>query len=70
MAYLTTQTQTLPSFLARLGDGARGLAARLRRYKHYRETFIGLSALSDRDLDDLGLHRSELRDVAWASAHK
>ncbi len=42
--------------------------ARVKTYLLYRETLSGLSALTDRELADLGLYRSGLRDVARTAA--
>ena len=42
--------------------------ARYTRHKVYRETYNELSALSARDLADLGLHRSMIRRVALQAA--
>ncbi len=48
--------------------GLRGLIANLRiaakRHKQYLRTYNELNALSDRDLADLGLSRSMIRDLA------
>lgn len=35
----------------------------------YYSTLAELDALSNRDLADLGLHRTELKRVAWNAAH-
>ena len=35
----------------------------------YRTTLAELQSLSNRELADLGLHRSELKRIAWDSAH-
>lgn len=62
MAYTTTTNRH--SFIARLQNAASDLVTRFRQYRLYRETYEGLSALTDRELADLGLNRSELRSVA------
>lgn len=64
MAYLNTTTAPTPSIFARISSGFEALATRYKSYRLYRETFDGLSALSNRELDDLGLSRSELRHIA------
>lgn len=35
------------------------------RWLRYRDTIRELSRLSDRQLDDLGIHRSDIPGVAW-----
>jgi uncharacterized protein YjiS (DUF1127 family) len=40
------------------------LLSRIYAYRRYRETIRELSALSDRELADLGFSRFEIRDVA------
>lgn len=64
MAYLNQTTAHHSSFTARVASAFEGIAARYRQNRLYRETFNGLNALTDRELADLGLHRSELARVA------
>jgi uncharacterized protein YjiS (DUF1127 family) len=66
MAYLNTTFAPAASLTATLSE----LATRYKKYRLYRETLSGLNALSDRELSDLGLHRSELRRVAKTSAQR
>lgn len=40
------------------------LAARLRKHRSYRRTVNELTRLSDRELHDLGISRSEIRGLA------
>jgi uncharacterized protein YjiS (DUF1127 family) len=40
------------------------LTKRLRRWSRYRATVRELSQLSDRDLNDLGINRGEIRYIA------
>ena len=51
-----------------------GLVARLRdalaRRKLYRQTIRELGALSNRELSDLGLHRSMIRRIAYQAAYE
>ncbi|MGO4917211.1 DUF1127 domain-containing protein [Pseudogemmobacter sp. W21_MBD1_M6] len=44
-------------------------ADRYARYTVYRNTINELSALSDRDLSDLGLGRSMIKSVAYEAAY-
>ncbi|SFE27546.1 protein of unknown function [Sulfitobacter brevis] len=68
MAYVNTTSATTPSFFARIGTAFDAMATRYKQHRMYRQTFDGLSALSNRELADLGLNRSELRFVAWESS--
>ena len=68
MAYLTTTTHASTGLVARLSAALDSLGREMRVRRLYRETFDGLSALSNRELADLGLNRAELRRVSWDSA--
>ena len=68
MAYANTTTAPTTSFFARIGTLFGALATRYKQHRLYRETFDGLSELSNRELNDLGLNRSELRRVSWEAA--
>lgn len=57
------------SGLGRLQAAVEGYRAAVARYRVYLNTFNEMNALSDRDLADLGLHRSELRRVAHQAAY-
>lgn len=70
MAYMNTTTANTTSVFARIGGAFEGLATRYKQHRLYRETLDGLSALSNRELADLGLSRSELRRVAWESSRR
>ena len=37
----------------------------INRWLRYRETIRELSGLSDRELSDIGIHRSDISSVAW-----
>ena len=69
MAYAS---QTRPFHDSTVGSGLGGLrsalATRIAWYRRYRRTLEELSQLSDRDLADMGMHRSTIRDVARDAA--
>lgn len=58
----------------RPADSGDGLLARLRqafaRYRAYRSLHDELSALSDRELSDIGISRHSIPDVARAAAYR
>jgi uncharacterized protein YjiS (DUF1127 family) len=43
-----------------------------RRWRRYRRTYNELTRLTDRELDDVGIHRMEIRTIAreWASTYE
>jgi len=45
------------------------LADQLRRYRVYRQTVSELQSLNDRDLADLGIHRSGITTIAIEAAY-
>lgn len=47
----------------------KAISERFAQYKVYRQTFRELAELSDRDLNDLGLHRSAIRGIAYQAAY-
>ena len=71
MAYASNQSTTVQSGLSARFDALMiDLRARLARRKVYRQTVNELSALSDRELADLGLNRSEIRRIAYQAAYE
>ncbi|NNE51115.1 MAG: DUF1127 domain-containing protein [Sulfitobacter sp.] len=69
MAYTNTHAAgTLPRSTG-LGPIQR-LIERYKAYRLYRETFDGLNSLSNRELADLGLSRSELHDIATKAVYQ
>jgi len=47
-----------------------GISQRFARYRTYRRTLVELESLTDRELADLALHRSQLRGVAYRAAYE
>ncbi|WP_136635816.1 DUF1127 domain-containing protein [Pseudooceanicola onchidii] len=47
-----------------------GLSERYAKYTTYRKCLDELSGLSDRELRDLGLHRSMIRSLAYEEAYR
>lgn len=71
MAYLSQkQTATHSSVLTWIGGVWADYREAVRRRAIYRQTFSELNALSNRELADLGLHRSMLRRIAWTAAQE
>lgn len=73
MAYLTDTSASLDgtsSVPGRLAQLRTTLSTRLANYRTYRATLSELSALSDRDLNDVGLSRGMIRDVAATAAYQ
>ncbi len=56
-----------------LADRAAGFLSALRdnrrRYSVYRQTVRELSALNDRELNDLGIHPSAIKSIAMEAAY-
>lgn len=71
MAYATQTRAEGGSILEKLGELRASLADRLAKYTIYRQTMSELSALSDRDLADLGVSRADItrlaREAAWGN---
>ncbi|WP_372573744.1 DUF1127 domain-containing protein [Ruegeria jejuensis] len=49
--------------------GIESLKNRFEQYRVYRRTLSELSALSDRELADLGMHRGMIRSIAMEAAY-
>lgn len=52
-----------------IAETLKAQTARFTQYRTYSKTLSELQALSPRELDDLGLHRSMLREVAYEAAY-
>lgn len=69
MAYMTQSAlRAQGGLLSRLSETRIALGERFARRAVYRRTLNEMSMLSDRDLADLGVHRSQLRSIAWKAA--
>ena len=53
----------------KISGAVRNLFRRYTQARVYRTTFVELSNLSNRDLADLGFHRSMLKSVAQKAAY-
>lgn len=54
----------------RTGGFIGGLNRRFSQYKTYRKTVGELEALTERELADLGVHRSQIRGIAYKAAYE
>ncbi|MBF9037198.1 DUF1127 domain-containing protein [Rhodobacterales bacterium LSUCC0246] len=69
MAYLATRHAPSLSFFERLGEIKCYLTAAIKASRVYQRTFDELNSLSDRELADLGVARSNLRNIALEAAY-
>lgn len=67
MAYVTT---TNASIIDRLRALIVDFKDRASRARIYRTTMASLNELSGRELADLGIHRSEIKRIAYEAAYK
>ena len=67
---MTTNTAFADTFGTRIETLTANWRNALERRRVYKQTLNELSALSNRDLADLGLHRSQLRGIAWQAANE
>ncbi|WP_084864135.1 DUF1127 domain-containing protein [Salibaculum halophilum] len=68
MAHTTDIRAHGPSLRDRLVNLRDALAHRAARRKAYRQTFDELTRVSDRDLADMGIHRSMIPAIAQQAA--
>lgn len=71
---MTTITQTAyaadgTSIRQRLSDLAAGLGQRRAQHQAYRSTVRELTAMSNRDLTDIGVHPADIRTIARQAAY-
>lgn len=70
MAALTHSENRNASLSGRLHAWADDMRLRIERYRVFRQTLNEMGALNNRELADLGLHRSELRRVAYQASRE
>ncbi|MEM6729193.1 MAG: DUF1127 domain-containing protein [Pseudomonadota bacterium] len=64
MAYATAPITARFDLVTRMRAAAAGAAEAWTQWRLYRTTFVELSDLSDRELDDLGIARADLKRIA------
>jgi len=75
MAYLNQTNRSfgllsaLDTVVAKVGAAVSDLAETWRRARIHRETYAQLDALSDRELEDIGLSRIMISRVAYEAAY-
>ena len=69
MAYVNTTRNGTLSFYDRLVTALGSLKASLAQRRVYSRTVYELSGLTDRELADLGMHRSMIADIAREAAY-
>lgn len=74
MTFLSEATSAPASVIATLfNDAIRGISnvgTLISRYRAYAKAEGELLRLSDHELDDLGIRRTEIRDRVWANFDK
>ncbi len=71
MAFVSLpRARTGSNFTARLSETLLNAKAAMRQRRMYRKTVDELSALSNRELNDLGLCRSMIADVARNAVYR
>jgi uncharacterized protein YjiS (DUF1127 family) len=69
MAYANSSRSLNISFSDRLGNLAKSVKLSLHRRRLFNQTVRELNALSDRELADLGIHGSMIKDIAKQAAY-
>lgn len=70
MAYVSQNRATTVTLADRFAAAKANLVAAYEQRKLYNATFRELSALSNRELADLGIHRSMIKSIALEAATK
>ena len=69
MAYVNSSRALTISVLDRLGNIAKSVKLALHRRRLFNQTVRELNALTDRELADLGIHGSMIKDIAKQAAY-
>ncbi len=69
MAYLNATRSARPGLLDRIAALATQIREAARRRSVYRQTLRELNALTNRELNDLGLNRTMLTRIAMEAAY-
>ncbi len=69
MSYMNTTRSAQPTISDRFASALLAVKAAYQRRRIYDQTLSELRALSDRDLSDLGMHRSMISEVARKAAY-
>jgi len=69
MATITAPHAIEANALHRVAGFLRGIVDRVEKRRAYNRTLRQLSVLSERELDDLGLGRDDLRNVAQRAVY-
>lgn len=69
MAYVNTSRGMTASFADRISAALKWANDAMTRRRIYRQTLRELSALSSRELNDLGIHRSMITRIALEAAY-
>lgn len=69
MAYVSTAQVIPAALLERCKETLAGFGEQMIKRRIYRTTLQELQNLQTRDLDDLGINRTEIRRVAWEAAY-
>lgn len=69
MAYVSGIRRIEISLADRAAAFLSGLRDNRRRYRVYRQTVNELKALSERELNDLGIHQSSITAIAMEAAY-
>lgn len=67
--YAGTRTHAAPTLATRIAEMRDEAQAAYSAWRLYRRTLGELQALSQRELDDLGISRASLRETAWNATY-